>query len=520
MRRSSSLALLVVVLLFIHETRDVFGLPQRQGRSVNGRSRPSLQRSGGSRRCNRDVKRNCNLLVGKTPDEEDYWCELENMVDFGPRITGSSNHSDYLDYVQDELERVGLQSESYDMTFDRWISDEFSLVIDDETIDVGFPLVRSKLTEEEGITHPLRMMTDPTVDESPYIGVTKGTFNTNGVSGCNLSYVDLSDNVTVYRPVNIVEAESNVKGMVCCVTYNQTLMPTIDGQYMNFDSTTVGKNEPHRYEDGIPVFVVDDNDGQCKGVYAAAERGEEATLKLTGTYEEATTRDVFTILPGRIKDKYIFLGVHTDGVSAVEENAIAAKLMMAKYFANAVERQGKEFEYSLVFVGLTSHFDSFPLPDGEIMGFCRRYPGIMANVTVAINLEHFGVPQGGTGSYYTNSALGPGRFGVDLYNYWASNEALDILFDNTAVKDNFSNFTIEHGDAPPAYGEADDFAFSGTESCPCLGYTGDTIGGVIYPSFYTNLETGHIGRLNSTYYYEQADSVRKITEKLLNGFEY
>jgi len=423
------------------------------------------------------------------------------MVDFGPRLTGFPGHKKFLDYIEDTLEDSGFEVSSQVMQFPRWDAERSSLVLHleggDEEVTVAYPFVRSKFTGEEGLMLPLAYATDQTVADEERIVLDYAGYTTDyGIDGCQIGYRDVAI-APQSKPVVFAEVDPNVKGLICCL--DQPL-DRIDQDYQDFESTMVGPVEKDNWENSIPTLMLDQE--SCGLVAAATEQRRHATLTLTGTYNEDTTKHVWGILRGKVPDEYILLGTHTDGQNAVEENGIAAKLAMAKYFSD-LARSGVEFEYSLLFLGVTGHMSAYDVPYAGTWGFCNANSELMSKVRTAVNFEHLGVPE---------------RDSSDPYGYYTSDPADDVLFDGTLIMETSNHLpvTIAHGESPPMAGSAVGFRPPYCDR-EVIGRDLDTIAGVIYPWYYTNLEYGGIEKIEKSYLYEQADTILSITEKLLRN---
>jgi hypothetical protein len=443
-------------------------------------------------------ERPCPDLSGK-PTADDYFCEVETMVNFGPRMTGFPAHKDFLNYIEGTLADSGFIVDRQVMPFRRWDAEKTSLVLHkgerNEKVTVAYPLVRSKFTDEKGLTLPLAYADDAESFDEPRIVLDYGKFTSDsGIDGCRIFTTDTAE-APESKPVIYADVDANVKGLICCL--NQPL-DRLNKDYQDFESTMVGRLDKDNWENSIPTVIVDQE--TCAKVAAAAADKQEATITLTGTYDDDTTKHVWGILPGKRTDEYILLGTHTDGQNAVEENGIAAKLAMARYFGNLV-KSGVEFEYSLLFVGVTGHMSAYDVPYAGTWGFCNANKELMFRVRTALNFEHLGVPEEDSGG---------------AYGYYTSNRDDAALFEGTAIMETSDHLpvTIAHGDSPPMAGSAVGFRPPYCDK-GVIGRDIDTIAGVIYPWYYLNLKYGGIDKIDKQYLFEQSDSILSITEKLL-----
>lgn len=348
------------------------------------------------------------------------------MVNFGPRLTGSSGHKNFLNYIENTLLEAGFEVSPLEMAFQRWHASEYSLVIHDGSdvnVTIAYPFVRSNLTGSAGITYPLGLL-EPYPIASNRIAIVDANYTV--LQGFemppdSLNFTDLA-NVPYYKPVIITETDDNVKGIVLCL--NESL-DRIQYDYNDFESTVLGKNLQR--QTALPILVLDKD--TCVSVKSRI--GYPATLKLTGTYAADTTKTILGILPGHDTSDYIFLGTHTDGQNAIEENAIAAKLSMAKYLA-----QNGPHQKSLLFAAMTGHMAAYDVPYADSWGLCNANATLMSKVSAAIDFEHLGVNE--------EDAGGP-------YNYYASSDVLAYLLSSSSV---IPDIQVSVADTPPAGGSA------------------------------------------------------------------
>src|SRR3954451_14595813 len=86
--------------------------------------------------------------------------EFTRMVEFGPRLTASTEHGAYVSWLEDEFERAGLTLTAPDSyTTDRWLMQSFSLEVLEGAgkgpVDVATYYPRSQETPAAGISGPL-----------------------------------------------------------------------------------------------------------------------------------------------------------------------------------------------------------------------------------------------------------------------------------------------------------------------------------------------------------------------------
>ena len=70
------------------------------------------------------------LYLDKLPSGRQLYRDVERMVDFGPRFTGTPAHAAWIDWIEEELVRAGCQMLPRDnFGFDRWLAERWELEI-------------------------------------------------------------------------------------------------------------------------------------------------------------------------------------------------------------------------------------------------------------------------------------------------------------------------------------------------------------------------------------------------------
>src|SRR4051812_6053170 len=86
--------------------------------------------------------------------------EFTRMVEFGPRLTASDEHNNYVSWLEDEFERAGLDVLAPDTyTTDRWLAQDVGLDVLDGPgagpVKLSTYYTRSKETSPAGVSGPL-----------------------------------------------------------------------------------------------------------------------------------------------------------------------------------------------------------------------------------------------------------------------------------------------------------------------------------------------------------------------------
>ena len=91
--------------------------------------------------------------------KERVLCGMETMNSFGLRLTGSEGQQKFVDYLKDEIHKMGFTTYSDLYSFDRWEEKHSSIKIinqnGDEEIEVTSAWPYSGETDENGITEEI-----------------------------------------------------------------------------------------------------------------------------------------------------------------------------------------------------------------------------------------------------------------------------------------------------------------------------------------------------------------------------
>lgn len=443
----------------------------------------------------------------------------EKMVGFGPRLTGSLAHEQFISYVEDEMTKLGYEIKEDKHTFKRWEPLDLSLSYTNEgkTVNVDnndisyYPY--SGCTRSEGITAPME-----------WCGKTISTFiGSYGKIAVVSMPVFEADCGMVFRkrcvypetfvppakqgspvvstfviaPFLTLAKIAGAKAVICVMTGCSDDIAR--KQYLPFITT---------YAD-IPALWVTESVG--KKIIKAAKKRETATLKLEAkVYPKSPTRTLYAVLKGQSETESILINTHTDGPNAFEENAAIGLISLAKYFA---EKPLEERKKNLVFSFVAGHFQLHQFGDAlnqATTKFLNKHKEFWDGkeghykAAAGVTLEHLGCTEWRDNEEHTEFI----RTGeVDPELVYTSNKTVTDIY-VSCLKDRKLTKTlmlrpknlIHFGEGQPIYKKG----IPSISLCPG-------------PDYLCNVaENGYIEKINYDMMYEQIDTFRKVVEVLDN----
>ena len=396
--------------------------------------------------------------------------DVQRMVDFGPRLTGSDAHNRFIDWLEAEFAKAGakpLPRDEKELVL--WEAQRFGLDLLDGLTPGPIPIAayypRSQETPPGGVTGPLvyggvaptpsiSPGTDPAalaaaVDRYPkdLASWAAGLPSLAGAAAAHgtILLVDLplpppltegfflaSLNELVWAGHTAAElATRDYKRMLVPEITPLPLAPfkaagaagivfVLDASWENM----VGQYIPflNGFQD-IPALWVDRDTGARLRVAAAAR--PQARLTLTATRRTVKTPSIVSVLPGA-SDETLILNTHTDGQNFAEENGGVAMVHLARHFGSLSRR--RRLKRTLVFSAVTGHM-GYDLP--QTQGFIDDHPDLVRRAAAALTLEHFGCEEWldrlATGYHPTGD---PEAFGVWTSRGRMFTETRDAAVDN------------------------------------------------------------------------------------------
>ncbi|MGN0468849.1 MAG: hypothetical protein ACI4GY_09010 [Acutalibacteraceae bacterium] len=289
--------------------------------------------------------------------EKEILAGVEKMNSFGTRLTGSKGHTDFINYLKDEISKMGVEIFSDPFYFNRWEEKSSSIKIIDGGEDINIPVSSaypySGQTDENGITEELVY-----IDNANDFVKANGKIAVYNVSNINFLPSEIAFDKRSSLPEDVV-LETKYEGPVITsfvhcfygilsklnkakaviLVWEGLHDDCIKGQYLSF---ILG------YQN-VPMLWVNETDG--KKVIEAAKEHKKANFVLTAeTEENAFTESFYCILKGKNAKETVIVNTHTDGTNCVEENGPIALLQLMKNLKD------RELERTHIFVFTTGHF--------------------------------------------------------------------------------------------------------------------------------------------------------------------
>lgn len=338
--------------------------------------------------------------------EREKIVELEQkMLSYGPRLTGSKAHKDFIELVKKELEDIGLKVGKDTLNMKkRWEPIKWELSIQDGQEKTIIPNATyypySGCTPPEGVSGKLiycgKNNIGSFLGSNNKIAVVKMSIFEAGVglifkkrSVIPEDYVPpkkLASPVVssfVFPPMLKRAKLMGAKGVICIMTGCSE--GNAAHQYLPFITG---------YKDCPALWV---NESQGEMILKAARKGASANLTLEANIEEnVPTQTIFAVLEGSNPKETILINTHTDGPNAFEENGSIALLSLAKHFSSIPKEKRNR---TLVFSFVTGHFQ---LPQfGSAMNqatnrFLKKHKelwngvGDNAKAVAGVSIEHLG----------------------------------------------------------------------------------------------------------------------------------
>lgn len=282
---------------------------------------------------------------------------VEKMNSCGVRLTGSKAHTDFINYLQDEIGKMGIKIYSDPFYFERWEEKKSLIEIFDGDEKINIPVSSaypySGETTEEGIIEELVY-----IKNISDVKDVKGKIAVYDVSNINFIPSEIAfDKRTSYPEDVVLESKYEgpvitsfvqcFNGMISKLTGAKAAIlvwkglhdDCIQGQYLSF---IMG------YQN-MPMLWVNETNG--KKVVEAAKLHKKAKFVLEAEIENnAYTESFYCILPGKHPTENVIVNTHTDGTNCVEENGPIALLQLMKNLKD------QELERTHIFVFTTGHF--------------------------------------------------------------------------------------------------------------------------------------------------------------------
>jgi hypothetical protein len=364
----------------------------------------------------------------------------------GPTLTGSPSWHNYLEMLEREWRASGVTDIFRNtIRYTRWYTTEFpddsnwSLHLDGKKIRVANYGCNSGQTPDQGVTAPLVIYKPGLADEAlrgKIAVIVKD--KSPGLSRGADDYEYLSNPDTFPNPLKPYDDEAALSpfpimglggaqeplikaGAAGAVIVMSLPYEATAGLY------TFGVPALHQ----MPTLYLDRDNGAA--VVAAAEAGQQATLRLIAKTEQAEGYQLFGYLPGKDygtpNDEQVLLITHTDGPSISQENGAIGILSMVKYFSHIAKSKRPRT--------LMLFYDCRHFMPGMERAFAKEdyaagHPDVYGKVIAAIGIEHLGqlkVEEGAGKPFHLTRT-------PDLTTVYTTNNGRMVDVAVSAVKDN------------------------------------------------------------------------------------
>jgi hypothetical protein len=367
--------------------------------------------------------RRARARVVPLPSPAQVRADFSRMVGFGPRLTGSANHNDYIAWLEREFIAAGLELNPCDTyTTSRWSVGEWGLQVAGKAVDVATYYPRSQQTPAGGVSGPL-----------VYGGVAPAlSFSGTDIAALQDAIARYPSQLQSWAQGLAGTLDGGVKGSILLVDLPMPVPLTAAAflpiaTYLNWPGHSLADWATSDYKRtwiepglGIPltpwqelgaagvVFIVDSSYKALAGGYDPFGHGTEpipalyvdrdtgaalrtqamarpsAKLTLTGTVQSVPTQSLTAVLPGA-SDEVLIFNTHTDGQGFAEENGGVAFVQLARHFASLPRAQ--RLKRTLVFAAWPGHM-TWDLP--QTQGWIDANPDLVSRAAAALTVEHLG----------------------------------------------------------------------------------------------------------------------------------
>ena len=317
------------------------------------------------------------------------------MAKLGPKYTGNKAHGAFVEFLNTELKKIGLEVSRESYAFTRWDAKRYELKVIDavgrpQPVPVSSYYPYSGQTGPEGVT-----------GELVYCGTTFSPQVPNNLTG-KILYIDVPI-LTMpfrerYRLLGVYDKNTDFPSSRSAPYVSSAESPPFLQGFKQagaagvvFRRTDISdENAANQYypfsrplQELPAIWVGRDGGAELRSL---AESRAKATLVLEADLFPGTRTDtLIATLPGSSSsDELLIINTHTDGTNATEENGGIGLLALASYFAQLAKSSRKR---TLVFFLTTGHFAR---PYVGTNGFLEKHPEIIHKAVGALSVEHLG----------------------------------------------------------------------------------------------------------------------------------
>jgi hypothetical protein len=323
------------------------------------------------------------------PPQKEVWDNLAWMAGLGPKLTGNKAHNTYIDFLQTQMEKMGLEVTRDHYSLPMWEAKRWEITIQSPNGDSFKPKVTSYYpysgqTSAEGVTGELFYVgSNPTFFEMKEL---KGKIALIDFVCASREWQMMYTQWGICPPsAHFPEAYKPARGAVT------NLAPFVEAGALAVilvwtdisDDNAMDQYTPFsRPPQNMPSLYVGRETGIKLSQMASA--GAKATVVLEATTTPDTPTDtLMCTLKGNSSDEAVICNSHTDGPNAIEENGPVGIIALAKYFSSIPKSDRRR---DMVFPLHTGHFALPWVPD--VKGVVDKHPDLVKRTVAAVTVEH------------------------------------------------------------------------------------------------------------------------------------
>jgi hypothetical protein len=415
----------------------------------------------------------------------------------GPtRLTGSPQHSAFVNYMADKFAEAGLIVGRDTYTFPRWTATSWGIKAGNKSLDVssyyphsnGFYSGKRDANgnyPNSGITQPVTTATGTVVNLGTWNG--KGSVPWANAAG-KIAYIDYPTPSfafplsTWYKVLELYNSGASdtfpsssvgpISSILAGVDLNNAAAAGVLGVIVGWQGVSNGNAEgqynpfTETLQGGGPaLWVNSDTAAEIKSKIAGTNT--KVTLTLDASIQVVPTSTVYATLPGanygKPNDEIIINNTHSDGPNITEENGGIGLVHLARYFSRVPQSKRPK---TMVFMASTGHFSAGFLGSGA--DFIAFHPDIIDKTVAVLTIEHLGckdyqdIQRGANLVYEPTGKLTQGwAFGPNGQAAQIMENALPGSLNRLAV------LSLNSGSGAPFFGEGAHFNSLGI---PTIGY--------------------------------------------------
>lgn len=334
------------------------------------------------------------------PSNREIFGYVQDLVDFGPRRTGTEANVKTADYIANKFRDFGLRDVAVETgTTTQWSASKWGLSID----GVGIPAFYMRHSFNTGKEGSFSTGSDGIKAEFIYVGNRKDLTGIDVRGKVVVADVELGtiNMAAIQRGANLVYDPAktlNVKSRLDPFTPNNfpfNFASAVKGGAVGFIGILSNYMDSNRfYNEDVAYFVDDDFHLSLPGLWLSRKEGDVVKamlrekpnavgrLDLEGEVKKVRYRTVLGHLPGQNRETIMVQSHHDSGFSGAVEDAtgVAEVLALARYYGHNAQKPRNR---SMVFVAMDSHFTGYEAHED----FAKNKIGsagldVVANVTV------------------------------------------------------------------------------------------------------------------------------------------